>query len=94
MNTTRSRESSPASMRLYDSWPVKLYLAFNAAKVECMSETDEEFPASFSREKLERTVNRSCSHICLVLWRMIFPELVRGIARGAIRQITATSTLR
>src|SRR5208283_2108315 len=57
MNTTRSRESRPASTRLYDSRPVRLYLAFNSAKVECMSESHEQFPVSFSREKSERTVN-------------------------------------
>jgi len=34
-----------------DSRPVRLYLAFNSAKEECMSEWD--FPASFSREKSE-----------------------------------------
>ena len=31
---------------------------------------------------------------CLVLWRMILPELVLGIARGAMKEINATSTLR
>src|ERR1700722_3303950 len=81
-------------MRLYDSRPVRVYLAFNTAKEEWMSESHWESPVSFSREKSERTVNLPSSHICLLLWRMIFLELALGRARGSIREIPPTFPLR
>src|SRR5271168_5347639 len=94
MNTTRSRESSPASTRLYDSVPVRLYRAFNTSKDDWPSEPDVESSASLARENSESTVNWPSSHMCLVLWRMILPELVLGIARGAMKEINRSEERR
>src|SRR5580658_3319412 len=94
MNETRSSESSPASTRVYDSVPVRLYRAFNRSKGDWHAKPGVEDSVSFSRENSERTVNRPSRHICRVLFRMILPELVLGIAFGDMKEISATSTLR